>query len=69
MQFLSYIALAGDSRAVLCRGGRAVRLNREHTAALDDERQRILAAGGTVQWRVDSWRVSLLLLLLPACWL
>lgn len=38
-----------------------MRLNREHTAALDDERQRILAAGGTVQWRVDSWRVSLLL--------
>jgi serine/threonine protein phosphatase PrpC len=40
------IACAGDSRAVLCRGGFAVELSRDHKASRQDERARILAAGG-----------------------
>lgn len=53
-----FVANAGDCRAMLCRGGAALALSRDHTAALDDERQRITAAGGLVAWRVDSWRIG-----------
>ncbi|KAG2422935.1 hypothetical protein HXX76_015686 [Chlamydomonas incerta] len=42
------VANAGDSRAVLCREGQAVRLSRDHTPALRSERERIEAAGGQV---------------------
>ncbi|EFJ46979.1 hypothetical protein VOLCADRAFT_92494 [Volvox carteri f. nagariensis] len=42
------VANAGDSRAVLCRGGQAVRLSRDHTPGLRAERERIEAAGGRV---------------------
>ncbi|KAG2485114.1 hypothetical protein HYH03_016101 [Edaphochlamys debaryana] len=42
------VANAGDSRAVLCRSGEAVRLSRDHTPALRSERERIEAAGGQV---------------------
>ncbi|GIL63214.1 hypothetical protein Vafri_17340 [Volvox africanus] len=42
------VANAGDSRAVLCRRGEAVRLSRDHTPALRAERERIEAAGGQV---------------------
>ncbi|GLC44975.1 hypothetical protein PLESTB_000670600 [Pleodorina starrii] len=42
------VANAGDSRAVLCRRGEAVRLSRDHTPALRSERERIEAAGGQV---------------------
>lgn len=52
------VANAGDCRAVLCRGGRAVGLSRQHTAELEDERARILAAGGSVARRAGSWRVG-----------
>jgi len=38
----------GDSRAVLCRGGRAIALSQDHTTNRDDEVQRILAVGGQV---------------------
>ncbi|KAH8052540.1 protein serine/threonine phosphatase [Aureococcus anophagefferens] len=41
-------ANVGDSRALLCRGGRAVALSRDHTPARDDEAARIRAAGGFV---------------------
>eukprot|EP00891_Asterochloris_glomerata_P002141 jgi/Astpho2/2141/Aster-03135 len=41
-----YVANAGDSRAVLCRGGRAVALSEDHKPASEVERSRIMAAGG-----------------------
>eukprot|EP00922_Rhytidocystis_sp_ex-Travisia-forbesii_P059440 GHVS01088145.1.p1 GENE.GHVS01088145.1~~GHVS01088145.1.p1 ORF type:complete len:306 (+),score=48.19 GHVS01088145.1:41-919(+) len=43
------VANAGDSRAVLCRGGRAVALSRDHKPQLRDERVRIYAAGGYLE--------------------
>ncbi|GFR41866.1 hypothetical protein Agub_g2647 [Astrephomene gubernaculifera] len=42
------VANAGDSRAVLCRGGQALRLSRDHTPACRSERERVEAAGGQV---------------------
>lgn len=41
-----YIANAGDSRAVLCRGGTAIALSEDHKPAQERERSRIVAAGG-----------------------
>ncbi|KAL4452740.1 hypothetical protein ABPG75_008402 [Micractinium tetrahymenae] len=41
-----YVANAGDSRAVLCRGGKAVAMSEDHKPAAPDERARIMAAGG-----------------------
>lgn len=41
-----YVANAGDSRAVLCRGGQAVALSDDHKPAQDREKNRIEAAGG-----------------------
>eukprot|EP01013_Petalomonas_cantuscygni_P006141 TRINITY_DN16_c0_g2_i1.p2 TRINITY_DN16_c0_g2~~TRINITY_DN16_c0_g2_i1.p2 ORF type:complete len:324 (-),score=54.89 TRINITY_DN16_c0_g2_i1:1461-2432(-) len=43
-----WCANAGDSRAVLSRGGRAVPMSIDHKPTLDSERHRILAAGGFV---------------------
>lgn len=43
-------ANCGDSRAVLCRAGRAVRLSADHRPEDDGERRRIHAAGGFVAW-------------------
>lgn len=51
------VANAGDSRAVLCREGQAVRLSRDHTPALRSERQRIEAAGGAVMVARGATRV------------
>ncbi|KAK0597503.1 hypothetical protein LWI29_025986 [Acer saccharum] len=42
------VANCGDSRAVLCRGGRVVPLSRDHKPDRPDELQRIQAAGGRV---------------------
>lgn len=42
------VANAGDSRAVLCRGGRAVPLSFDHKPTLPVERARIEKAGGGV---------------------
>lgn len=53
-----FVANAGDGRAVLSRGGVAVPLSRQHTADLEDERARVVAAGGFVQYRGGSWRVG-----------
>jgi serine/threonine protein phosphatase PrpC len=52
------VAGLGDSRAVLCRGGAAQRLTRDHTADDEAERMRILAAGGEVSVRAGAWRVG-----------
>lgn len=42
------VANAGDSRAVLCRGGRAVPLSQDHKPTLRSEIDRIKNAGGVV---------------------
>ena len=47
----------GDSRVVLCRGGKAVPLSIDHKPNRSDERQRIEAAGGIVAW-AGTWRVG-----------
>jgi len=43
-----WVANAGDSRIVLCRGGRAIELTQDHKPELDSERARIEKAGGYV---------------------
>lgn len=53
-----FVANAGDSRGVVCRGGQAMTLTRDHTAALDDEQLRVLATGEKVEMRAGSWRVG-----------
>lgn len=52
------VANAGDCRAVLCTAGRAQALSCDHTADLGEERRRVQAAGASVQWTIDSWRVG-----------
>lgn len=44
------VASAGDSRAMLCRKGRAKKLTADHTPDRKDERQRIQRHGGFVTW-------------------
>ncbi|KAK5893151.1 hypothetical protein CgunFtcFv8_006050 [Champsocephalus gunnari] len=41
---------AGDSRAILSRGGEAKKLTRDHCPDLRDERERIKRCGGFVTW-------------------
>jgi protein phosphatase 1G len=41
-----YVANAGDSRGVLCRGGQAIALSEDHKPAQEGERRRIINAGG-----------------------
>lgn len=49
-----YVANAGDSRSVLCRGGTAVPLSFDHKPENDEERTRIYNAGSTItEGRVD----------------
>ncbi|XP_066589819.1 probable protein phosphatase 2C T23F11.1 [Prorops nasuta] len=45
-----YCANAGDSRAVACVNGEAIPLSRDHKPNLKDERDRIEAAGGWVEF-------------------
>ncbi|TQD93287.1 hypothetical protein C1H46_021109 [Malus baccata] len=42
------VANSGNSRAVLCRGGVAIPLSRDHNPDRPDERERVEAAGGRV---------------------
>eukprot|EP00301_Raphidiophrys_heterophryoidea_P002056 c1095_g1_i1.p1 GENE.c1095_g1_i1~~c1095_g1_i1.p1 ORF type:complete len:283 (+),score=68.49 c1095_g1_i1:85-933(+) len=43
-----YTANAGDARAVLCRGGKALRLSYDHKAGDDAEAQRVQESGGFI---------------------
>ena len=49
---------SGDCRAVLCHNGKAVALSHDQTADVEEERNRVQAAGVSVKWRVDSWRIG-----------
>nr|KJB65930.1 hypothetical protein B456_010G120600 [Gossypium raimondii] len=51
------VANVGDSRAVICRGGNAFAVSRDHKPDQSDERQRIEDAGGFVMW-AGTWRVG-----------
>mmetsp|Transcript_153650 Transcript_153650/g.491301 ORF Transcript_153650/g.491301 Transcript_153650/m.491301 type:complete len:502 (-) Transcript_153650:148-1653(-) len=58
------VANVGDSRAVLCRAGRAVDLSNDHKPELKAEEARIRGAGGLVAqagpcYRVDGWGLNL----------
>ncbi|ONK68476.1 uncharacterized protein A4U43_C05F12130 [Asparagus officinalis] len=44
------VANVGDSRVVMCKGGKAVAVSRDHKPDQTDERQRIEDAGGFVLW-------------------
>ncbi|KAL6888668.1 hypothetical protein ACP4OV_009694 [Aristida adscensionis] len=51
------VANVGDSRAVVCKGGEAIAVSRDHKPDQSDERQRIENAGGFVMW-AGTWRVG-----------
>uniref|UniRef100_A0A7N0TCR9 protein-serine/threonine phosphatase n=1 Tax=Kalanchoe fedtschenkoi TaxID=63787 RepID=A0A7N0TCR9_KALFE len=51
------VANVGDSRAIICRGGEAIAVSRDHKPDQTDERQRIEDAGGFVMW-AGKWRVG-----------
>lgn len=53
-----YCAHVGDCRAVLCRGGSALRLTQDHRPDRKDEQQRIRAAGGGVFQVSGIWRCT-----------
>lgn len=40
----------GDSRAILCRGGKAIDMTRDHKPSDDQERKRIEAMGEEIEW-------------------
>lgn len=44
-----YVANIGDSRCVLCKGGIAINLSKDHKPELEEEKQRIEKAGGYVE--------------------
>lgn len=58
------VSNCGDSRAVLCRNGKAVELSRDHKPELQSEKDRIGQAGGKVLlagpcYRIDGWGLNL----------
>ncbi|GER52558.1 protein kinase [Striga asiatica] len=53
-----FVANAGDCRTILCRAGSPYALSRDHLASCLEERERVISAGGEVQWRVDTWRIG-----------
>ena len=53
-----YTAHCGDSRAVLCRAGQAVRMTEDHKPNLPAEAARIRQVGGRIEFS-KCWRVIL----------
>jgi len=53
-----FTAHVGDCRAVLCRGGQAVRLTQDHRPDRKDEQKRIREAGGGVFQVSGIWRCT-----------
>eukprot|EP00931_Biecheleriopsis_adriatica_P087147 TRINITY_DN61655_c0_g1_i1.p1 TRINITY_DN61655_c0_g1~~TRINITY_DN61655_c0_g1_i1.p1 ORF type:complete len:458 (+),score=106.20 TRINITY_DN61655_c0_g1_i1:69-1442(+) len=58
------VANCGDSRALLCRAGKAIELSEDHKPELAGESQRIRQAGGCVKivgpcHRIDGWGLNL----------
>ncbi|KAJ9708784.1 hypothetical protein PVL29_000682 [Vitis rotundifolia] len=51
------ISNLGDCRAVLCRGGVAEALTKDHRAEQEDERKRIEEKGGYVEIHRGAWRI------------
>ncbi|CAN6374354.1 unnamed protein product, partial [Urochloa humidicola] len=51
------VANVGDSRAIICKGGQAIAVSRDHKPDQTDERQRIEEAGGFVTW-AETWCVG-----------
>ncbi|XP_054821334.1 probable protein phosphatase 2C 14 [Prosopis cineraria] len=51
------VSNVGDCRAVLCRGGVAEVLTRDHRVELEDERRRIEEKGGYVEIHRGAWRI------------
>merc|ERR1719498_584810 len=51
-------ANAGDSRAIMCRGGQAVELSFDHKPASEVEKTRIEAAGGYLEESAGGARVN-----------
>ncbi|XP_048502714.2 uncharacterized protein LOC104897184 [Beta vulgaris subsp. vulgaris] len=47
----------GDCRAVLCRGGVAEALTKDHRVEMEEERKRIEDKGGYVEFHKGAWRV------------
>ena len=43
-----YVANAGDSRCILCRSGKVVEMSKDHSPDVEDERNRIEAAGSKI---------------------
>lgn len=43
------VANAGDSRAVLCRGGKALDLSKDHKPESPEEQERVKGAGGAIR--------------------
>lgn len=43
-----YVANAGDSRCILCRNGKVVEMSKDHSPDVEDERNRIEAAGSKI---------------------
>ena len=44
------IASVGDSRAILCRDGKPILLTNDHTPGCINEKNRVLACGGSIDW-------------------
>eukprot|EP00270_Netrium_digitus_P019242 TRINITY_DN755_c0_g1_i4.p1 TRINITY_DN755_c0_g1~~TRINITY_DN755_c0_g1_i4.p1 ORF type:complete len:327 (+),score=71.77 TRINITY_DN755_c0_g1_i4:182-1162(+) len=51
------VANVGDSRTIMCKGGTASPMSRDHKPNRSDERERIEQAGGAVLW-AGTWRVG-----------